>query len=135
MGVASSADIGDQHGLFQPAHGTVPDIAGRGIANPSDILLSAVMMLDWLAVRHDDANLRDGARAIAIRLFCSAVNASLLAANFSRLDVAEHALGDEHVVLPRLHHKVQRHRVDVGVLDGGRRRDVLGSVGVAAEAL
>ena len=64
MGMAPSADIGDQHGLFQPAHGTAPDIAGRGIANPSAMLLSAAMMLDWLAVRHDDPNLRDGARAI-----------------------------------------------------------------------
>jgi len=64
MGMAPSADIGDKHALFQPAHGTAPDIAGRGIANPSAMLLSAAMMLDWLAGRHDDAVLRDGARAI-----------------------------------------------------------------------
>lgn len=64
MGMAPSADIGDHHALFQPAHGTAPDIAGRGIANPSAMLLSAAMMLDWLAVRHGDARLADGARAI-----------------------------------------------------------------------
>lgn len=64
MGMAPSADIGDKHALFQPAHGTAPDIAGKGIANPSAMLLSAAMMLDWLAERHDDATLRDGARAI-----------------------------------------------------------------------
>jgi 3-isopropylmalate dehydrogenase len=64
MGMAPSADIGEHHGLFQPAHGTAPDIAGRGIANPSAMLLSAAMMLDWLAVRHGDAALADGARAI-----------------------------------------------------------------------
>jgi 3-isopropylmalate dehydrogenase len=64
MGMAPSADIGEHHALFQPAHGTAPDIAGRGIANPSAMLLSAAMMLDWLAVRHGDAALADGARAI-----------------------------------------------------------------------
>jgi 3-isopropylmalate dehydrogenase len=64
MGMAPSADIGEHHALFQPAHGTAPDIAGRGIANPSAMLLSAAMMLDWLAVRHADPALADGARAI-----------------------------------------------------------------------
>jgi 3-isopropylmalate dehydrogenase len=64
MGMAPSADIGDKYALFQPAHGTAPDIAGKGIANPSAMLLSAVMMLDWLAETHGDAALADGARAI-----------------------------------------------------------------------
>jgi 3-isopropylmalate dehydrogenase len=64
MGMAPSADIGLHHAVFQPAHGTAPDIAGKGIANPSAMLLSAAMMLDWLAVRHADAALTDGARAI-----------------------------------------------------------------------
>jgi 3-isopropylmalate dehydrogenase len=64
MGMAPSADIGDQYALFQPAHGTAPDIAGQGIANPSAMMLSAVMMLDWLADRHADPALADGARAI-----------------------------------------------------------------------
>jgi 3-isopropylmalate dehydrogenase len=64
MGMAPSADIGTHHAVFQPAHGTAPDIAGRGIANPSAMLLSAAMMLDWLAVRHADLALADGARAV-----------------------------------------------------------------------
>jgi 3-isopropylmalate dehydrogenase len=64
MGMAPSADIGDQYALFQPAHGTAPDIAGQGIANPSAMILSAAMMLDWLAERHGDAALADGARVI-----------------------------------------------------------------------
>lgn len=64
MGMAPSGDIGDHHGLFQPAHGTAPDIAGQGIANPTAMILSAAMMLDWLAVRQDDAALADGARLI-----------------------------------------------------------------------
>ena len=64
MGMAPSADIGEHHGLFQPAHGTAPDIAGQGIANPTAMLLSVAMMLDWLADRHGDLALADGARAI-----------------------------------------------------------------------
>ena len=48
MGLAPSADIGDRHGVFQPAHGSAPDIAGAGIANPLATILSAAMMLDWL---------------------------------------------------------------------------------------
>ena len=68
MGMAPSADIGDHHALFQPAHGTAPDIAGQGIANPSATILSAAMMLDWLADRHGDPALADGARAIEAAL-------------------------------------------------------------------
>jgi 3-isopropylmalate dehydrogenase len=51
MGFAPSADIGDDHAVFQPAHGTAPDIAGKGLANPTATILSAAMMLDWLAER------------------------------------------------------------------------------------
>jgi 3-isopropylmalate dehydrogenase len=52
--MAPSGDIGDRWALFQPSHGTAPDIAGRGIANPLAMILSAAMMLDWLGDRHRD---------------------------------------------------------------------------------
>jgi 3-isopropylmalate dehydrogenase len=68
MGMAPSADIGDKYALFQPAHGTAPDIAGQGIANPTAMILSAAMMLDWLAERDGDVALTDGARAIEAAL-------------------------------------------------------------------
>ena len=56
MGLAPSADIGDEYAVFQPAHGSAPDIAGQGIANPLATILSAAMMLDWLDFRaHGDA--------------------------------------------------------------------------------
>lgn len=55
LGVAPSADINESMGVFQPSHGTAPDIAGKGIANPVATILSAAMLLDWLADRnHDD---------------------------------------------------------------------------------
>lgn len=71
MGFAPSADLGDTHGLFQPSHGTAPDIAGRGIANPTACFLSAAMMLDWLSVRGGGQRLADA--AVGIR---SAVDAA-----------------------------------------------------------
>jgi 3-isopropylmalate dehydrogenase len=48
MGVAPSADLGDECGVFQPSHGSAPDIAGKGIANPIATILSVALMLDWL---------------------------------------------------------------------------------------
>jgi 3-isopropylmalate dehydrogenase len=48
MGMAPSADIGDHVAVFQPCHGTAPDIAGLGIANPIAMILSLGMMLEWL---------------------------------------------------------------------------------------
>ena len=48
MGMAPSADIGDECAVFQPSHGSAPDIAGKSVANPIATILSAAMMLDWL---------------------------------------------------------------------------------------
>lgn len=54
MGISPSGEIGDGHGLFQGAHGSAPDIAGRDLASPVAAILSGVMMLRWLADRHGD---------------------------------------------------------------------------------
>jgi 3-isopropylmalate dehydrogenase len=54
LGIAPSADVSLTHGVFQPSHGSAPDIAGQGIANPTAMILSAAMMLEWLGQRHDD---------------------------------------------------------------------------------
>ena len=64
MGLAPSADVGDRYGIFQPSHGTAPDIAGKGIANPIAQILSAGMMLTWLGERNNDAAAIDAAKAI-----------------------------------------------------------------------
>ena len=64
MGFAPSADIGDAHAVFQPSHGTAPDIAGTGKANPTAMILSAAMMLEWLAERHGVPACADAARRI-----------------------------------------------------------------------
>lgn len=64
MGMAPSGDIGDTHALFQPAHGSAPDIAGRGCANPTAAILSAGMMLEWLGARCGMPVLTDAASAV-----------------------------------------------------------------------
>ena len=48
LGFAPSANIGDRFAVFEPTHGSAPDIAGRGIANPIAAVLAARMMLEWL---------------------------------------------------------------------------------------
>jgi len=47
LGLCPSANIGDKYALFEPVHGSAPDIAGKGIANPLAAILSAKMMLEW----------------------------------------------------------------------------------------
>lgn len=64
MGFAPSADIGASNGMFQPSHGTAPDIAGQGIANPTAMILSAAMMLDWLGETRGSQAAVDAGRAI-----------------------------------------------------------------------
>jgi 3-isopropylmalate dehydrogenase len=64
MGFAPSADIGESHGLFQPSHGSAPDIAGTGVANPTAMILSAALMLDWLGVRHGMPRCQEAAQLI-----------------------------------------------------------------------
>ena len=63
LGLAPSADIGLEQAVFQPCHGSAPDIAGQGRANPFAMILSAAMMLDWLGLKHGvPAMCEDGAR-------------------------------------------------------------------------
>lgn len=64
LGLAPSADIGLENAVFQPCHGSAPDIAGRGLANPFAMILSAAMMLDWLGIKHDNAAMRDDGKRL-----------------------------------------------------------------------
>jgi isocitrate dehydrogenase (NAD+) len=51
LGVVPSGNIGDSGAMFEAVHGTAPDIAGKGLANPTALLLSAILMLDHLGER------------------------------------------------------------------------------------
>jgi 3-isopropylmalate dehydrogenase len=86
LGVAPSADLGDRHAVFQPCHGTAPDLVGRGVANPLAAILSAVMLLDHLAETHDDPAPRAAARRIE-----TAVAGALGAGAAQTADIGGHA--------------------------------------------
>jgi 3-isopropylmalate dehydrogenase len=64
MGMAACAEIGDQTGLFQPAHGSAPDIMGEDRANPLAAILSGALMLDYLAHKTERPALADAASLI-----------------------------------------------------------------------
>ncbi len=65
LGVVPGANIGDKYAVFEAVHGSAPDIAGKGVANPLAFLMSAVMMLNYLAEhRHDE---RCGKAALRIK--------------------------------------------------------------------
>jgi homoisocitrate dehydrogenase len=57
LGIAPSANLGDRHAVFEPVHGSAPDIAGRGVANPTAAILTSCMMLDHLGRREEAARL------------------------------------------------------------------------------
>ncbi len=64
LGVVPGANIGDDMAIFEAVHGSAPDIAGQGVANPLALLMSAVMMLNYLAEYRDDPT----CRAVAERI-------------------------------------------------------------------
>lgn len=64
LGLAPSGNIGDDFGLFEPVHGSAPDIAGQGIANPISMVLSAKMMFEWLQGKRGGGTLAEAAAAI-----------------------------------------------------------------------
>jgi len=64
LGIAPAANIGDDFAIFEPVHGSAPDIAGKGIANPLSLILSARMMLDWLSMKNDDRKCSKASLAI-----------------------------------------------------------------------
>jgi len=64
LGVTPGANIGAEHAVFEAVHGSAPDIAGQGLANPLAVTMSAVMMLNHIAVTSGD----DGLREIGTRI-------------------------------------------------------------------
>jgi 3-isopropylmalate dehydrogenase len=68
LGLAASINAGTDHALAQAQHGSAPDIAGKGIANPSSLIGSAAMLLGWLGERRGDERLGRAADAIEAAL-------------------------------------------------------------------
>ncbi|MBE6498814.1 MAG: isocitrate/isopropylmalate dehydrogenase family protein [Methanobrevibacter sp.] len=64
LGLAPSGNIGDRNGLFEPVHGSAPDIAGKNIANPCSMILSASMMLDYLGEWEISNNIKNAVEKV-----------------------------------------------------------------------
>lgn len=64
LGVTPGANIGDDGAVFEAVHGSAPDIAGRGVANPLALLMSAEMMLNYLSDQHEDKRCEYAAQRI-----------------------------------------------------------------------
>ncbi|MGQ9780951.1 MAG: isocitrate/isopropylmalate dehydrogenase family protein [Nitrososphaeria archaeon] len=64
LGMAASANLGTSMAIFEPVHGSAPDIAGKGIANPYSMILSCKMMFDWLYSRKGDRRLSNASEEI-----------------------------------------------------------------------
>jgi homoisocitrate dehydrogenase len=63
LGVAPSANVGEGTPIFEPVHGSAPDIEGKGIANPVGAMFSAAIMLDILGQAQAARRLRDAVHA------------------------------------------------------------------------
>jgi len=64
LGLGGSINAGDLHCMAQAQHGSAPDIAGRDRANPTSLILSAAMLLEWLGKRSGDGTLGAAAKRI-----------------------------------------------------------------------
>ncbi len=64
LGMAASANIGDRAAVFEPVHGSAPDIAGRNIANPSSAILTGVMMLKYMGEEKAALNIENALKAV-----------------------------------------------------------------------
>lgn len=93
LGLGPSAELGEDHGLFQPSHGTAPTIAGKNVANPIATILSASMMLDWLGDKNGDDTALTAAQvveeAVSIVLSEGRVRTPDLGGESSTIAVAE----------------------------------------------
>jgi 3-isopropylmalate dehydrogenase len=92
LGMAPGANIGDDFALFEPIHGSAPDIAGKHIANPISMILSAKMMLDWLGERYNDSKCLKAAAAIekaVVQTLASGVTVPDLGGKATTMEMAQ----------------------------------------------
>lgn len=64
MGMAPAGNIGEDHAMFEPVHGSAPTLAGKDVANPIATILSVAMMLEWLGDQHQDERLKQAAATV-----------------------------------------------------------------------
>lgn len=98
MGMAACGEIGDSTGLFQPAHGSAPDISGKDLANPLAAILSAALMLEYFADRGGDSGFAEAADLIDSAVFRGFSEGRLRPAEFGG-DMGTRAVGSTVVEL------------------------------------
>jgi len=108
MGMAPSADIGDRQAVFQPCHGTAPDIIGQGVANPTAMFLSGAMMLEWLGDQHHVSAARRAGRELTQAVERAFASGTLVPVEFG-------GTADMHAVFSRVHEELTRHPVTADV--------------------
>jgi isocitrate dehydrogenase (NAD+) len=64
LGIVPGANIGEKHAVFEAVHGSAPDIVGKGIANPTALMLSAVMMLRHMGEEDASVRLQNAVEAV-----------------------------------------------------------------------
>jgi isocitrate dehydrogenase (NAD+) len=64
LGMAPGANIGEGAAIFEAVHGSAPDIAGQGVANPMALILAAAMMLDHLGMRNESARIQSAVNSV-----------------------------------------------------------------------
>ncbi|WP_276254293.1 3-isopropylmalate dehydrogenase [Halomontanus rarus] len=64
LGMLPSANVGPDRGLFEPVHGSAPDIAGEGVANPAATIISAAMLLEYLGHDEEGQAVRDAVEGV-----------------------------------------------------------------------
>jgi 3-isopropylmalate dehydrogenase len=64
MGMAAGGNVGDEHGMFEPIHGSAPKYAGKDVVNPTAMILAAQMMLEWLGRRNKDKALQESSMIV-----------------------------------------------------------------------
>jgi 3-isopropylmalate dehydrogenase len=92
LGMAPGANIGDNFALFEPIHGSAPDIAGKHIANPLSMILSAKMMLEWLGERFNDSKCLKAGAAIekaAVQTLVNGVTVPDLGGKATTMEMAQ----------------------------------------------
>jgi isocitrate dehydrogenase len=133
VGLAGSANIGDEIAMFEAVHGSAPDIAGRGIANPSGLLVAAIQMLVHLG----EARVAERIEHAWLATLESGVHtADIYRPNLSQREVGSEEftqaiidrLGQEPRHLRPVHYK--RHRISVHASETKPRRKDLAGVDV-----
>jgi isocitrate/isopropylmalate dehydrogenase len=81
MGMAVGCNLGDEHAMFEPIHGSAPPLAGKDAANPMAMLLATGEALSWLGRRFGDARLARGGQAVDAAVAAIAARGAPLSAD------------------------------------------------------